>query len=549
MPRKVKVQAIVDPSYANEMRNSSGRTAPILVDQTQKLGTPGNKKLRAVLMHQSVATGMNLAKSAMMKNSKARAGLANSIAAAIMLPHEFPAIRLADVWSSVPTAVANPFTTFTIDNTTVNAATKPFWSGAVFRDVQRALIVFYMSIANGQGAAVYGNALFSSNGGTTQGVSTSVNIPICAGVYHVPMCHFPYSSGTQLHGPVLYCGVHQERKGVWLNNGDAITFTFSYTTNGEVQPYLLIGETWGLVTAKVAAVASTTTITAGTTGYYAFDIEWSNAASTSTCVISATSITTATTAVFAHLCVGNVSNKAANLTGVRVSGVSFLLQNASAILNSSGTVAACPFASGTPIVTAIQGGINADPTVSSYGYIVSQERSWSNTWDTGAYGYLKPTNAEDFAMKFPFRYDSATTTMLDCTFELVPSGYVAFAVSTQVSSSSSTLYPANYSQITICHALEYQTNDVWVQQISAGASEREFEVALQLVKMAPQFFENPLHFSDIVAFLKKAGKKALDIAPEALEALAGLLPETMPMALPLSMAARAFRAHRASYAV
>jgi len=146
--------------------------------------------------------------------------------------------------------------------------------------------------------------------------------------------------------------------------------------------------------------------------------------------------------------------------------------------------------------------------------------AYNGPWEKGIYGFIKPTNYDDFVMHTPFLQQdglqSSVTSMVDdVEYPLHPPGswlVLAAKVDLQSLSGASPTYAAGASYTTVTNAVEFRTTDTWYNQEVPQLNQADLELAMKLVAGMPQFHENPLHIAAIGAFLRAVGPSVLRVA-------------------------------------
>lgn len=81
--------------------------------------------------------------------------------------------------------------------------------------------------------------------------------------------------------------------------------------------------------------------------------------------------------------------------------------------------------------------------------------------------------------------------------------------------------------LAVCSQAEYTTQDVWALT-RLPSSRNEAAQAIELIRAMPQYHENPLHFSDILGWLKGAATRVWRAAPTLINAAKLIAPEIAP---------------------
>lgn len=493
MPRNRKAKAKSSPS--TKVDGSKSTTQPPVVKKQNMVIRPPTANVQR-LTKEGTAIARRLLNPTTL----------SPIIASFALPCDYPVVRIRNSYAADPTAVANPFTSFAY-NATVAASTSAnlgYASILMFRDVLRSYATFLPASPTYQ----Y-NLLFYNSSTNAEGDNVVFNWRF-ATVNLLPIAYAQNSVGFAPHGQVLYCGTHQNRRGIWLNINDTITFTSSNTA--DIMVYYLSGAQWTIIN----SVAITTSAVVGpttTAGYYAFEIAApavSAGAGTLTGVLANSGGD-----VWGFNPIPNVASKQVSLTGVRVGAFSFLMTNTASDLNASGTIVAAQFNNGLDWVRSIGEGF-----ASVLSTISATSGSYSGAAKMGCYGFAKPVNVGDLDFQLPFMADSASGAITTWDFPLVSKSPIVWTVANTAVVGGS--YPGSSFQATLHYGVEFTTYDPWFEKLPPVGSSAVFDEAMTALSMLPQFYENPIHWADIAAFIKKAASVVpgmLGIASEAFPVL------------------------------
>jgi hypothetical protein len=225
--------------------------------------------------------------------------------------------------------------------------------------------------------------------------------------------------------------------------------------------------------------------------------------------------------VFCHLSIKDLENNVNSLSGVRFNALSLMYTNKAAELYKSGLTVGVQCPQGSDWTEFIGTGES-----SPYSQLSSINDAVAMEARNGIYGFLKPTKPSDFDFK----------SWIDCRGGSVVASYedldedVAFlAIANAIPADNGGASQAG--QWTICHGIEAGSLDVWRDTQHTSLDPQICDEALNLIRDLPQFYENPLHFADLVSKVKTAVKKYAptilkgikDYGPTALALAEGLL--------------------------
>jgi hypothetical protein len=451
----------------------------ILAQGKTKIKAPSQSKDPMKRVGKNIARALNL-------NEQETAKYVQELVLSFTLPGEVKAKRLGSLYGSYETAVANVF-----------ALCNPAWSannatGFLFRDPCRFFICPFLLGAGAQGTYSY----------TYSGYNIST--------YQAPLLGFPLknTSGSSYHGPLLYPGRIRGQQRSWYYCHLGVISLSNPTAQSLV---VTLWADYGGSSAS-GSIIQTTTVGPGvdfnyvvsTAGYFAIDI-YATGPSTGvdyTGTLSITETSGSSRVIYAHKAMPDLNIGMARSRGIKLYGASLLFTNEASPLNRQGKLAAVQMPAATdwrPYTT--------------YDAISPLKEAYTAGAQNGYYGFLKTTSPKDYEFQNNYFANATGVTQMWWDKE-IPNDWLALAV--QVTDLNGQDAVFKYSA-----AFEYRTNDQWSTVDKPEYSEKEVEMALELVSLAPQHFENPLHWGDIVDWVKNAAKSVVqgvnDILPFALK--------------------------------
>lgn len=427
------------------------------------------------------------------------------IAQSVMLPHEVKPLRYSDQYSSFDTAVANPFN-YQKANITTGATANyiPLANGntvaMVFRHPARSMIQ-YLPSAGGTFSykAKFANA-------TNTDVQDSLSVPVTSTVPLVP-AYWLSTGSVSPHGTKFYSGVDKTsgRRGYWVDVGTSTgtqypTLTITNTSNTyNVNVYQWTGNQFVYFDVWTCSATTSCVINfkqdaasphpAYESGYYSFEIAGATAAlSISSVVFASPNIP-----VFAHTSIQAVQGNESLIQSSRIVAGSLLVQNIASDLYREGNIVGlqAPKTKFWPDLVIGQDPISLIPTLQD-----SVQFSARN----GIYGFLKMTSSVDAELASPFV--SYSGTLVDSTWPLTPEhDYLIVAFNTASVGGS---YPGGDLMLLASWGLEYRTSSLLLDTRIPSSTSLEYMEAIELVKRAVQWHENPLHFGELAGFVRGA---------------------------------------------
>jgi len=414
------------------------------------------------------------------------------IAKSITIPLNSNPVRYASEYSSLPTAVANPWTLFpgpaigSVTNTQANPQGMPTTDGlaAVFRDPQRAIVCYDPNPASlTQLYDIYGvgdNAIPAPPPSTTWQVKVATpNTPY---YLKTPYALSDPTATYSPHGPIQYAGADKSNKGrfFWLDRVN-INLSISGSVSGQTCTLSLCrwdgnGTSDDVISVSHVLVSATAfQLQVLASGYYCLRL--SHTAADVLNIIQPS--WTGSSAVFKHLPLPGLLTNVASTDGIRIIAASMMYSNEASVLNKQGKITGFQQPQGS----------HWFDFIGAYSSFSTQQGSVTMPVENGMYGYMKLTQPSDFEMRENFLIEGGN--VLDSFYPL----------------DQDSAFLMMYWQITnlagqdgywtICHGIEYQTEDVWRTVSEAEYDGRTYSDAVESLKFFPQFYENPLHFADI----------------------------------------------------
>lgn len=465
---------------------------------------------------------------------------AESAALAIMLPHEKNDYRYSSKFTSVDTAIAQPFDITNDDWSHVQPSGALLPDGTYFAAVSRSPIYSKIQYVQNPEAKNWGyRGRFVSN--------PAVTVPAPPGPEPVEQYVFlhnrdPYDGvGEKLplvwmddkfpgndtalhpHGDRLYAGDHDGRRGIPLMGNvsggySRINFVVEKANGSELSlplpfvifAYLLVGAEWvrrdqqdGILPPD-AGVAGVCSINIQTPGYYAFEIRLADEASGTAGWIGVKCNTDSNTSCFAHSPLPYLAGKQATVGSYRCTGVSIMVSPQAAAFKEQGRFAGLQLPYGQSWTEIAFSG----------DAIQRASQSHLDSYSNGMYAFMKPTDDDEFEMHTPFRQEALF--VVDVDSPLLPiGGWLCIKGFTGLDNTLGTpSYSSGVTYTTTCHAVEFTTLDVWFQQAKPVLDDRAFDGGLRLVRDVPQFHDNPIHVDEILRWVKARARETLHMAAQ-----------------------------------
>lgn len=419
-------------------------------------------------------------------------------------PRDFPAMRLSNGWSSFDTALSTVYyrNNASFVDLTNNPSASPVIADAtayVFRDAFRAFV--YPTILT---SPVFRYGVIIGSYVTSTSTQQMRWGPLTA-------------SGTNKpHGDILYPGVldGQYREYFWVGGASdhsaglgGRTLEFTNTTGSALTPTVYIYQNgisriYGIISPAIPN-GGTQAMIVDQDAYYAVDLT-SSGLTTGALGFAINCTAPATPAVplyeMAHLPLAFLNSNKDSMDSFKITAASLMYTNEAAPINRQGKVVGCQLPRGRNWTD-----------YRNYDSLSSLSESVSICAENGMYGFLKPTQPEDFNFKDRDKLGISTINApRDAWYALTPdSDFLAISLKVTTTAGQDGYW-------TPCWSFEYRTTDLWREVKPAAVTDTQVDVAIKLLSELPQWHENPFHVSDIFKWFKDTMSDAYQVAKSVL---------------------------------
>ncbi len=437
----------------------------------------------------------------------------NQIMAAYCNPRDECFVRMANEFSSAPSAVANPWAVVNqVSNGgptapgTPDTLSRDEGMAFIFRDPGRAYVIYNPNPAGT--AFTYQCYFVQPSLPPVSSLQIADNsgwmVPIAYSVCLTPS-FAPYDQIA-----MAYTDSDALNKFIWTNINDSANFTLSALAN--TSSYTI---TWykfenGIMVKEGAntqiGAGAPQIVPAGpftSSAYRAFGIKvtvnGANPIPDNQFAYNLNSLTfTGADAVWEHHALPGYINNLAAATSVRVAAASILCTNQAAQIYKQGRIAALQVPAG-----------NDWTDLRGFEIISSANGSKTLPAETGIYSFLKPTQPSDFDYKVVTNLQNGT--LYETSVSIVPqSSFTAVAFSiTNSATTNQTSTPGQQLFWTFAYGVEYLSTDVWREVTIADSNPRIYALALEYLSRMPNVYENPLHISELLKKLKSVFQTAV----------------------------------------
>jgi len=447
---------------------------------------------------------------------KGPANKAQQIMAWIQLPQIMKPIRLPSRYSAVKTAICNPTSKIVFPWT--KSTTDSFLSYAdaflaIFPSLERAMVLYNPNVSGSawQYIAMGVDDNDASSTFVESAPSTSFDaIFVNANLYAPVRVAFMVPSSSPLFP-------YQPHKSMLLPGDDQINPAYKYFIFGQNTTVKLIAFFENAVTLSVRLVSvgkqgeskevwETTCVgTGGTTtytldfggpiqqGYYAF--EWA-LSTPGTLSVSQLSIQ-GNQAVFEHHTVHQFDANVGVIMGSRSMANAICYTNTASVLDSQGKSICAQIPEGRDWWEFVEQGTNASPVDvigEVYQGVIQGARK-------GEYTYMKPADTKDELFHTYTSTDNGN---------LLMAGYPIRGTRFNVIAMNITNTDGQDGYLQFTQTPEYQTTDQWREQRESQYEPEDWELALKMIRDAPQVFENPTHVASILKNIANFGTSVID---------------------------------------
>lgn len=458
----------------------------------------------------------------------------NPVALAVALPYAEPVVRYSGAYSQRPTAVTKLHRVSNEDFSSAGNPLAVFQPGTfimgVSKDPLHSTVQSYLNpgFKQYQYNGKYGDSI---TGTFMDG--TFDFPPALSGTFDITphLCEDNFKGDSlklHPHGDYVYNFTQDGRHCMHLtaNNNYPVTVTINLSSTiamwsaGALAPVLVVnrwnGDKFQPYASYIFGGASTnSTINANVskTGYYSFNVSFNER--TTPVDAKAYLYYVGASDVWGFAPLPQLHDKREDIDAIRIAGASIMFSPLSATIEEQGQML----------------GYQIPPegdfqNFTNFGDVSMLTGSTIMPYKKGLYGFIKPTSEHDNELTTPF-VTSEDGSMYGINAPLkISSGWLMLICQVQ---QDGTTYPSGKLYVTTCFGVEYITTDVWVNHIPPSLDPLKYIEMMQAIRRLPQFHENPMHFRDIVSFLKKAGRGALKLAPTLMTALKVLHPEYSPL--------------------
>jgi hypothetical protein len=310
---------------------------------------------------------------------------------------------------------------------------------------------------------------------------------VAASLNNTPHTKYLYTGGLEADRDAAF---------FWLGVGDRLDVACAGTGTPNDYFSLAVVDQPGLEGTQFSAVGTpshvttftTTSFTSAAPGYYT--LHYVTAAASVSWAYTA-NVVVAAGDVLSHIPIPYAQEHAASLRDIRLLSSSMLISNVASEMNVEGSIYGCVVSDSTPFYQ-----VNK-PTI-----MTTKNDQFEGRAKKGLYTWLRPGGSN----VFKYRNAMATSNghVIDTNFSL-DDGCSYQAMSIFVTGQVST-YPALDFLVAMAFSLEFHSDDPWIELSYPSMTAAEADRCLEVAIRATSFSENPLHLSDIRAFVIKAGK-------------------------------------------
>lgn len=456
--------------------------------------------------------------------------LIEEVMRAIASPLEFQPHRVATVYDSSLTAVANPWQRLPVTDSSPPLVGRLMPVGQQLQIVQRipeAAIIKYTPAANPPVTSQYIPASVFKTGLENLGFESINN----GDPQDMNFTSAQWQTGPKVHGNLLFAASIKDRpnmKFFWARNKDTLdTTVFNHGAGPADYEVEVFGwdPTRGIFSIVVVGFAAVPAagfvnhvITLDPIGPLITDI-WHGYVGLSVKRETALNGGTTTTTlvkinynndVFSHLPLPDLVNNLGAVDSVRIIAASAMYTNTASPLNRQGEITGYQSSQGT----------HWADYVGNYEVLKSKKGSVTKDIQNGMFGFLKITQPSDLSFKSDYEHTGGQLTHSEYSLD-TESAFLVMYEQTTGGVTESGIH-------TFAFGVEYQTGDTWRDLGYPTLPVEVYGKAIEGLRFVEQFHENPSHLSNIWNSVKSAAKTVLDgivtYAPTAVKVASTLLP-------------------------
>lgn len=417
---------------------------------------------------------------------------AGAVAASFALPSDFAPFRMRNEYTTEETALFHTFEEHQTYSTT--GSNEQLQSNQhlefIFQDLLRNRISYVRNPTN----ATWGYSWCF--GRSTAGAnSNAYNMQPLQDEYLVPS-HAFCTSVFQPHGSVYFAENDSGITGLWVDTGPNVSSTLNVTfasvtsSTGTVVLYRWASGAW-VEQASQALASGTVTYNFTLTQSAVYALRVSGHAN----ALSVTAASSGTCGCWGHFAAPYVLTNADSIESARSLGHSILVKNFTAPLYQDGDITAVQPGK-SRVWTSFIGSIAA--TTDCFA-IVRDYAGAENTkpLKTGLYGFVKPTEEADLALREPFvivpraNAGSADTVWTFAKTPLLNTAYVVVAMATNTPLQQNIVCRTDVSG-------EFETGNQFFNIDKPRAEPQEWRDGMEALASFQQFYENPTHWKKIL---------------------------------------------------
>lgn len=321
--------------------------------------------------------------------------------------------------------------------------------------------------------------------------------------------HATPTVGYQPHGPFLFPGFDDGHNYMWVDRDAAgvgttgniiVTFNAAVSVVGEFVAVILL--TWdgngevvtnSLVVTSVSVPNTSATVAVRNLGGYTRVVVTNSTTTVASCTISSSG----TSPVWAHRSLGDISTWLTVVSGSRILANAALWRNVASPLNANGSVVGATVYEALPWQF-LTGGYDALTALSTFR---------SDNAATGYYGFITPSNSDDFAFNDDINQSAFRTGGFpDGSYPLkerAPYKAIAMRVGDSLGRTTS---------LSLCSVFEYLSTTKTSEFKFGRHTPAEWSLAMNLIGTIPSDYENPVHWEKIVRAIGSFGQPLYDVA-------------------------------------
>jgi len=446
-----------------------------------------------------------------------------AVASMMVLPGDFPPIRVADTYSADETAITQvknrskvtwPSGSALTPSTSRLQLDPDLWACFAFPSLLRHRVNYVVLNETGTPSGAEYDAIFDLT-------TMSTTYTMVPGVFALDPTLMTFVTGAYApQGQTYWCGKGDGRVGIWLDASPTGIASFGLNA---ISPANFCEGLWTITIRRFYAgdwmfYGKTTFNTTGSgspvyqscdithSGYYNVEVTWQPGdltLPTGNQMEFKLRAFSQMASAWRHNSATDLNLNISSINAARALGLSVLVQNEASVMNRQGNIIGLQCPAGTDWQTYYGGSTSA-----VYSQAFQDQRTKSFLLEKGIYGFKRPKSVQDFNFEYdifsavPIQNPNSTATSLTyikaAWFPLMcPCDFLMVAASASAAGAGDCV-------LTTSLGIEYRSSNSWLETTTPVISRQAFEMGIASLREFDQWYENPIHWGSLAKNISKA---------------------------------------------